>query len=76
MAWAISEISSKLFDDFFLAVYVRLENFPVVDAGLPRLARVAKHDALLEFRKVYTQLHAAFAAWGNSIAAAPPKAGG
>ena len=42
---------------------MRLENFPVVDAGLPRLSRIAEHKALFEFAKINPQFHAPFAAW-------------
>src|SRR5262249_1026803 len=44
-----------------LAVDVRLENFPVVDARLPRLAGVAKYEAPFEFACVEAQFNTAFA---------------
>ena len=45
-----------------VAIDVPLENFPVVDAVLPRLARVAKHEPPFEFVEVATERLAPLAA--------------
>src|SRR5215471_5395786 len=47
--------------NLLLAVDVRLEYFPVVDARLPRLAGVAKYEAPFEFASVEAQFNTAFA---------------
>ena len=43
---------SKFLEDRFVAVDVRFRDFPVVDAGIARLARVGEHDTAVEIFQI------------------------